>query len=139
MFGNCEGPRRHMPGFCGAHPWLEGIDLSDEQIEKIAELKQKSFSRMAHGRIDKTEMMQAIFKALASPDIDRAKVAELKARIKELKASMVDLMIDKMLGFAEILTPEQRKKIHINKIRRCLGSHGEECVPPHDQPHHHHD
>ena len=130
MFDNCgcdppgrgrgkfiEGALRHLPWFGGPHSFFEGVDLTDEQIEKIADLKHESFSRMAHMRVDKIELMHGIFKELGSARIDRAKVAELKTRLKEQKASMVDLIVDNMLAFAEILTPEQRKKLRIKKIR----------------------
>jgi Spy/CpxP family protein refolding chaperone len=147
MFGNCgcgppwrprgkfiEGVLSHLPWFGNPGSWLEGIDLSDEQIEKIAELKHQSFSRMAHGRVDKMELMHALFKELGNQQIDHVKVAELKNKIKEHKATMIDLMIDNMVAFAEILTPEQRKKIRIKKIRQFLGS-DEECGHPHNHPH----
>jgi Spy/CpxP family protein refolding chaperone len=154
MFGNCgceppwrgrgrflEGALRHLPWFGGPRSWLEGIELSDEQIDKIADLKHESFARMAHGRVDKMELMGAIFKELGKPTINRERVAELKGKVKEHKAAMTDLMIDNMLAFAEILTPEQRKKIRIKKIRQFLGSDDEEpeCPPePPHPPHGHH-
>jgi Spy/CpxP family protein refolding chaperone len=150
MFGNCgcgppwrgqgrffERALSHLPWFGGPRSWLEGIDLSDEQIEKIADLKHESFSKMAHGRVDKMTLMHAVFKELGSQKINHEKIAELKGKVKENKAMMIDLMIDNMLAFAEILTPEQRKKIRVKKIRQFLGSDDEEGGPPCDHPHHH--
>lgn len=154
MFGECgcgphrhgrgrfiEAALRHLPWFAGARSFLDGIDLSDEQIEKIADLKHESFAKMAHARVDKMEMMHTIIKELAKPKIDRALIEELKGKIKETKTSMVDLMVDNMVAFAEILTPEQRKKIRIKRIRDFLmpdeDEHG--CEHPHDHPHHHHE
>lgn len=119
------GPFRHMGWFGGARHFLSGIDLTDEQIEQIAELKHKSFSKMGHGRVDMMELMQELFRELGKPKIDRARVLEIKDKIKEKKAAIADLMFDNMLDFAEILTPEQRKKIRIKKIRQFLGSDDE--------------
>ena len=132
------GPLRHLPMFGGARgAWLEGIDLTDEQIEKIAELRQKSFSKMAHGRVDKMELTQALFRELGSQNIDKSKIAELKGKIKEHKATMTELMVDNMLAFAEILTAEQRKKIRIKRIRQFLGT--EDHEHEHDHEHHEHE
>lgn len=119
MMGMGGGPFRH---FLAGRGWLEGIDLSDEQVEQIAELKQRSFSKMAHGGVDMMELRQQLFRELGSANIDKAKINEIKGKIKEHKAAMTDMMIDNITAFAEILTPEQRKKVRIKKIRQFLGS-----------------
>ncbi|MBX9686849.1 MAG: Spy/CpxP family protein refolding chaperone [Candidatus Obscuribacterales bacterium] len=106
-------------GFAGRH-FLEGLELSDEQLEQIIDLKQKSFSKMAHARVDKMDLMQQIMRELGKPTIDRKKIAELKEKLKNQKALMIDSMIENMTEFAEILTAEQRKKVRLKKIRHFL-------------------
>ncbi len=155
MFGACGGPPggrgrgrfmggffRHLPWFGGGHDLLDGIELNDEQIERIADLKHRSFSKMGHGKVDMMDLMQALFKEMGNANIDKNKVEELRGRLKEHKAAMTDLMIDNMLAFAEILTPEQRKKIRIKKIRQFLGSddehHHHHHYPEHEHEHGHH-
>lgn len=125
------GQVRHW--FGGARSFLEGIDLTDQQIEQIAELKQQSFSKMGHGRVDMMELRHQLFRELGGTTIDRSKINEIKAKMKEHKAAMTDLMIDNMTAFAEILTPEQRTKVRLKKIRQFLGSEDDD----HDHPHHH--
>lgn len=133
------GPFRHL-GWFGAKRLLAGIDLSDDQVERIAELKHKSFSKMAHGRVDMMELVQQLFRELGKPTIDRARATELKNKIKEHKAAMADLMFENMVEFAEILTPEQRKRIKIKKIRQFLGADtDEEDFDEHEHHHHDHD
>jgi Spy/CpxP family protein refolding chaperone len=137
--GRFMGPpphMRHLFEFGGEHggKWgggavLHGLDLSDDQVERIAELKQKTFSKLAHGKIDLVELHKQLFKELGSATIDRNAVNAVKEKIKEHKAQLTDLMVSNMIAFAEVLTPEQRKKARINKIRHFLGlgeSEGEE-------------
>ena len=119
MMGGGGGPFRH---FMGGRGLLEGIDLSDQQVELIAELKQRSFGKMAHGGVDMMELRHQLFRELGKAEIDKAKINEIKTKIKEQKALMTDMMIDNITAFAEILTPEQRKKVRIKKIRQFLGS-----------------
>jgi len=101
---------------------LSGVDLSDEQVEKLAELMRGSFSKVGHLKIDMMEAMQQLFAEMAKPQIDRTKATQLKDKVKELRAKLSDLMFNNMLAFAEILTPEQRRKIRMKKIRQLLGA-----------------
>ena len=101
---------------------LQGLDLTDAQVEQIAELKGKSFSKFGHSKIDMFELHKELFKELGQANIDRTKVNALAHKIKEQKSQVTDLMIENMLAFAEILTPEQRKKMRTNRIRQFLGT-----------------
>ena len=115
------GPGMHFAGKCGPGAMLSGLDLSDEQVERIAELKGRSFSKFAHAKIDMVELHKQLFKELSNATIDKGNVNALAQKIKEQKSQLTDLMIEKMVAFAEVLTPEQRKKARINKIRNFLG------------------
>lgn len=130
-FGRFMGPRHHMAGFpggpggkCGPGGFLRGLDLSDEQVERIVEIKQKSFSKVAHGKIDLVELYKQLFKEMGSASIDRNNISSLTAKIKEQKSQLIDLMVGNMVALAEVLTPEQRKKARTNKIRHFLGLAG---------------
>ena len=131
--GRFMGPRHHFAGFsggpggkCGPGAFLRGLDLSDEQVERIAELKQKSFSKAAHSKIDLIELYKQLFKELGNATIDRNNVNALTQKIKEQKSQLIDLMIGNMVSLAEVLTAEQRKKARTNKIRHFLGLVGPE-------------
>jgi Spy/CpxP family protein refolding chaperone len=140
-FGGCpEGPggggkfvgpppfMKHLMGHgmgagahCGPGAILQGLDLSDEQVERIAEVKGKSFSKLAHAKIDLFELLKGIFKELSSPTVNRSNVQGIADKIKEHLGQLVDLKVEKMVALAEVLTPEQRKKARVNKIRNFLG------------------
>lgn len=140
MFGSC-GPgwfgkpmaqhhfARHAFGFggepgggkCGPGGFLHGLELSDEQVERIAELKQKTFSKLAHGKIDLLESRKQLLRELSGATIDRNKINAIVEQIKKQKSEITDLMVGNMVALAETLTPEQRQKARINKIRHFLG------------------
>src|ERR1700678_3281087 len=126
-FGRFMGGHGHGrgQGGRGGRFWagaLQGLDLTDAQVEQIAELKGKSFSKFGHSKIDMFELHKELFKELGQANIDRTKVNALAHKIKEQKSQVTDLMIENMLAFAEILTPEQRKKMRTNRIRQFLGT-----------------
>ena len=151
MFG--RGPGRGKGRFMGepGRHWLEdasallrGIELSDEQLEKIADLKHRCFSKMGHARVDMMDLRQQLLRELAKEALDKTQISALKAKIKEQKSQIIHLMIDQMTEFAEILTPEQRKKIRLRKIRHFMGADEEHewrehpGPPPPHPPHHEH-
>lgn len=154
MFG--RGPGRGKGRFMGGGPgrhWLEdtsmllqGIELSDEQLEKMADLRHRGFSKMGHARVDMMELRQQLLRELGKETLDKSQINALKAKIKEHKSQITDLMIDQMTEFAEILTPEQRKKIRLRKIRHFMGAgeeheHGHWAAhegPPPPPPQHEH-
>lgn len=127
------GQMRHWMAEAGA--FLQGIDLSEEQIEKIAELKHRGFSKMGHARVDMMELRHQLLQELAKEKIDRAQIDTLKSKIKEHKSQMTETMIDHMTEFAEILTAEQRKKIRLRKMKEFMGASDEqEHGPPWGAP-----
>ncbi|MBX9571350.1 MAG: Spy/CpxP family protein refolding chaperone [Candidatus Obscuribacterales bacterium] len=101
---------RWFSGF-GGGKLFQKLELSDEQVEKISELKEESFAKFAHGKIDGMQLHQQLFKELSKEKIDREKVLSLGKQLKDHKAQMTDLLVHNMLAFAEVLTSEQRKKL----------------------------
>ena len=108
---------------------LRGLDLSDEQVEKTAELKQKCFRKFAHAQIDGMELHSELAKELGNATIDKAKVSTIVQKIKDHQSAMTDSMVENMLSLAQILTPEQRKQLRTDKIRHFLG------LDDHDRDH----
>ncbi len=122
--GAARGGRGGHGGKCGPGgpgAMLQGLDLTDEQLLKIAEIKGGAFSKMAHAKIDLMEMKKEIFRELLKPQVDKKKVHAVAQKIKEHKAACMDSMLENMIAFSEILTAEQKKKLHLNKIRSLFG------------------
>jgi Spy/CpxP family protein refolding chaperone len=132
MFGKLEcgshagfagGAAGKHGGWGGRGPlaMLQGLDLTDEQVLKLAEIKGGAFFKMAHSKIDLMQLKKQVFKELLSPQVDKAKVRELANQIKEKKSQCMDEMLENIIACSEILTPEQKKQFKINKVRCFLG------------------
>jgi Spy/CpxP family protein refolding chaperone len=100
---------------------LRELNLSDEQIERLAELKVEQRSQMAQFRGTAGSLMQQLGKELSKPEIDRGKVAQIREAIKDQRSRSEDAFMDAMVATADLLTAEQRKKLHLAISKRLLG------------------
>lgn len=118
-------------GFGGGGPlaMLRGLDLTDEQVLKLAEIKGGAFFKMAHNKIDIMQLKKQVIKELLNAPVDKAKVRELANQIKEKKSLCMEEMLENIIAISELLTPEQKKQLKLQKIRCMLGLGG----------HHNHD
>ena len=117
MHGGMGGPL----GGHGCGSPLSGVDLTDEQLEKMAELKGQAFSKFGHGKVDIIDLYKSLFKELAKPTIDEKAVWNVTDEIRGKKSELTDVLVEHLIAFAKILTPEQRSKIKLNKIRKVMG------------------
>jgi Spy/CpxP family protein refolding chaperone len=133
--GGPGGPwARRMHGMrgkgCGPWAMLSDLDLSDDQMEKFAELKIEGMGKFAQFKSKMAGLMHQIGKELTNESIDRDKVKEIAKEIKTYKTEFGDAMLDRAISCAEILTVAQRKKLRMNLLRRFVGvgsaSHEEE-------------
>ncbi len=155
MWGAGGFPRRWMRWFggFGGGKFFQKLELSDEQVEKISELKEDAFAKFAHGKIDGMQLHQQLFKELSKESIDREKVLTIGKKLKEHKVEMTDLLVTNMLSFSELLTPEQRKKLKGMGMQQFLhgrsgerehghgecGQHGHHGHFEHHEHHHEHE
>jgi Spy/CpxP family protein refolding chaperone len=105
---------------------LRGLHLTEEQLEKVAELKLEGMAAWAQFRASAGQLMRQMANELTRDQIDKAKVKELAAQIREQKSQLGDSMLDRIITFAEMLTPEQRRKLKMGAVRRFLGMEEEE-------------
>lgn len=137
-FGNCSPAQGLLGKFAGMHgpmgghhggPFgghgcgspLSGIDLTDDQLEKLAELKGLAFSKFGHGKVDIMDLYKRLFKELAQPTINEKQVWNITDEIRGKKSELTDVLVEHLIAFAKILTPEQRGKLKLNKIRAMMG------------------
>jgi Spy/CpxP family protein refolding chaperone len=118
--GACGG-RGRMGGKFGPMTFLKDLDLTDEQLLKIAELKGKTFGKMARSKIELMELKKGIFHELLQAQVDKQKVTAKAQEIKEHISGGVDHILEKMIALSETLTPAQKKRLHLNMIRKFLG------------------
>ena len=118
-FGAFGGPGGFGP-FGGEH-MLHELDLTEDQIEKLAELKAEGMGDGMGSMSQGGKLFKAILHELSSETIDRTKVKDAHKKLQEHRTKVGDDMLDRALRFAEILTPEQRKRLKHSALRRFLG------------------
>jgi Spy/CpxP family protein refolding chaperone len=118
--------RHRFGGGCGPFAMLSDLDLTDEQLERLAELKLEGMSQWAQLKVSLGGLMKQLVRELCGEQINKTKIKELAKQIQEKKAQAGDEFLDRIIIFAEVLTPEQRKKVRMKAIKRFLGIWGEE-------------
>ena len=115
-------------GGCGGfgEGMLQDLDLTDDQVERIAELKAEGMGEGMQMMAEGGKHFKQLMHELAGENIDRAKVKEAHKKLQEHKTKMGDAMLERALTFAETLTPDQRKKLKRSAMRRFLGLDGDE-------------
>jgi Spy/CpxP family protein refolding chaperone len=125
--GGFGGHGQHQGGgfggfFCAG--FLDDLELTDEQVERIAEIKAEGMGEglllMAQGG----KQFKQLMRELSAENINKDKVKEAHKALQEHKTKMGDMMLDRALTFAETLTPEQRKKLKRLAMRRFIGLDG---------------
>jgi Spy/CpxP family protein refolding chaperone len=130
MMGHPMGPPMMGPGFPPPFP-MAGIELSDDQVEKIAGIKagKREKSMVVMSKLQPLE--RQFHQALAQAEINSADIGRLKADIAAQKAALEQLHADEIVEVAQVLTPEQRKKIYQSMLRAQLGPMGMREHKPH--------
>lgn len=129
-FGGPPPWARMMHRFGGGGRFLKGLNLNDEQLEKLAEMKLATMRQHMQMRLSMSGMMKDIVGELSKDQIDKAKVKELAKQIQAEKAKAGDEFVDRVISFAEMLTPDQRKTMRMKAIKQFLGvddEHAGEC------------
>jgi hypothetical protein len=111
MFGGKGGPGK----------LLSTLNLTDDQLLRVAELKGKVFSKMGRSKVELIELKKEAFKELLQPQVDKNKLKGIKEQLKEHKSECIDLIGDNLIAFSEILTVEQKTKLRLNLVKKFLG------------------
>lgn len=109
------GPLGHF-GF----DMLQDLDLTDEQIERIAELKADGMSEGMLMMAEGGKHFKLLIRELMNENLDKEKVKEAHKKLQEHKMKAGEQMVERALQFSEVLTPEQRKKLKRSAMRRFL-------------------
>lgn len=122
-FAGGEHHRHGMFGGMGAD-LLHELDLTDDQVERIAELKAEGMGDGMKFMSEGGKLFKQLIRELTNEKLDRNKVKDAYKHLQEHKTKVGDAMIERALTFAEALTPEQRKKLKRSMQRKFLGLDG---------------
>jgi Spy/CpxP family protein refolding chaperone len=119
------GPMGHFAKFFGGKGGpghlLSELNLTDEQLIRLAELKGKTFSKIARSKIELMELKKEGFKELLQPQVDKAKVKSIVEQLKKHKSESIDALTENLIAFSEVLTADQKAKLRLTLIRKFLG------------------
>jgi Spy/CpxP family protein refolding chaperone len=111
--------RRRQPGapgvsgrnFLGGPLNFQKLGLSEEQKNKIRDLRSKNSGRARELRSalrdGRTEMRQLLF----SPDATEAQIKSKRRALRQMQDQMEEMQIDDFLSMRSVLTVEQRKRL----------------------------
>lgn len=107
---------RHFKSFAdGPHDFLIGhlidkLNLTDQQKTQVENLKAQIKDKRESSKPNRESMMEEFANEFKKDNIDRNKLLELSTRRETEAQEMKDFMIDKLIEFHNILTPDQRIK-----------------------------
>lgn len=101
---------------------MAGIDLSDEQVDKMAALNRQHSDKVEPAMLKLHSLERDFHAALAHPDDGDLK--KLSNQIAAQHQVLEQLNCDHMIETAQILTPEQRRKMQLQMERAELGPMG---------------
>jgi Spy/CpxP family protein refolding chaperone len=99
-FGAPWAHKMHGGGCGGPMAMLRDLNLTDQQLEKVAELKLEGLAACAQFKLSLGQAARQIVDELTKEQIDKAKVKEFAKDLKERKSQMGDAMLDRIITFA---------------------------------------
>jgi Spy/CpxP family protein refolding chaperone len=101
-----------------------GMSLSDEQLEKMAALKDQYMLNTAGKKAELKALFHQMGSLLSQPAIDRQKISAVHERMTALKNDLSNARLAYIMDKAEVLTPEQRKALHHKMLMHQVIGHG---------------
>lgn len=119
--GPAEGQLIARGGFAGP---LGGLNLTDEQYEKLFALRRDNAGKSAARMGELMSLHMTLQDLMMQPELDRAKITATQSRINALKTELANQRLDDKLAMMSILTADQRREMRRNMLQRMGGFHG---------------
>lgn len=103
---------RHVQRFRGRDMMMQELNLTKEQRDKIADLRDKQQRRAIDLRAQIQTAQLDLRQQMRADQPDKAAIGKLVDKVSALRADLQKSQIGTMLDVRELLTPEQREKIH---------------------------
>jgi len=96
---------------------MRDLDLTREQRDKLAELRERRQRAAIRGRADLETAGLDLRKLLRAENPDRAAIGRQIDRIAMMRAEMQKGRVNAMLDMRAVLTPDQREKMRGERMR----------------------
>jgi len=96
---------------------MRDLDLTREQRDKLAELRERRQRAAIRGRADLETAGLGLRKLLRAENPDRAAIGRQIDRIAMMRAEMQKGRVNAMLDMRAVLTPDQREKMRGERMR----------------------
>ncbi|MEW6046772.1 MAG: periplasmic heavy metal sensor [Bacillota bacterium] len=106
------GPRWAPAAVAGVPYGWQALGLTDEQIQKIAEIRQKAYEQSIPNQGELYTLRQQLALALWAAQPDAAKMKDLATRLNELQGQLQQIQLQAQLDILGVLTDEQRAKLN---------------------------
>ena len=112
-------------GFEGREHFGKKMGLTDNQLEKIASLKDKSRTNTAEEKAQLKTLNDQLKVAITKPEVSAQEDLAVQNKINGLRSQLANQKLQEKLDFMAILTPEQRETLrHKILISEAFGGHG---------------
>jgi len=115
--GPFPGPRKMVgmrgPGslFNRVDEFADEIGLTDEQVEKIKDIRNKNAKEIIDLNAEKKKAEIDLRKLMEDPDAKSSTIEKSAKKVMEQENAIRTAQLDAMLEIRDILTPEQRAKL----------------------------
>ncbi len=135
MPGGSDGPLADAPpGPCpfrpeGGGPQCQGeglppgVNLSDEQYEKMFAIKRDTFAKLGPKMVELKTGEMDMHDLMSQVTPDKAKIQGIQNRLNGLRAEIANIQLDSQLNSLGVLTAEQRQDLRraFLKAAGCMG------------------
>ncbi len=112
---------------------LEGANaLSDDQYQKLYDIKGQFIANMVPKGLNMYMLTRKMKDLLTAPDIDTKALKDLEKQISSAASDLSMTAMDSIISANQVLTPDQRKELHKQRIRSTFGGGG---YHHHEGPH----
>lgn len=99
------------------HGFSDANKMTDDQYEKMYAIRSDMQDQMGLKMANERILHRKLRDCLSASSIDNKQAQDLAGKITALKTEMTQLRLDSMIKMAQVLTPEQRKELHLMMIK----------------------
>lgn len=105
-----QSPRR-SPRLARKENWLQELNLSKEQIQKIQQIRRQYQARLTQQRQSVKQAQQSLKDLMASGNTSSEQIRQKFSQVQTLQQTLADTRMESMLAIRSVLTVEQRQKL----------------------------